>query len=113
MRPSVRIHYYPLKMTSHQKPKVSVKSPTLSFNTMTFNKQLSTWQWCHQVALASVAFLGLAALSYHQLRAAAPSSSSSVNDVVGLSGSTWWDPITQCTNRFQEVMDNDLGGGWM
>eukprot|EP00438_Fugacium_kawagutii_P001033 Skav205841 [mRNA] locus=scaffold160:446007:453027:+ [translate_table: standard] len=63
-----------------------------------------------KVVLASVAVFALAALAYHQLRAAAPSSRSSVDDVVGLSGSTWWDPITQCTNRFQEVMDNDLGG---
>ena len=61
-----------------------------------------------RVVMAVVPLAFLAALCYFSMPGV-QSVPSAVRDTVGLSGSTWWDPIEQCTKAFQEVMDNDLG----
>ena len=60
------------------------------------------------MVMAVVPLAFLAALCYFSMPGV-QSVPSAVRDTVGLSGSTWWDPIEQCTKAFQEVMDNDLG----
>ena len=61
-----------------------------------------------RVAIAVVPLAFLAAVCYFSMPGV-QSVPSAVRDTVGLSGSTWWDPIEQCTKAFQEVMDDDLG----
>lgn len=93
-------------------------------STATSPTSLSQKVW-RKVGLA-VAPLALLAVAYSALK---PSSDAngSVHNVNGLktveltgtgtgtgtdteAQSTWWDPITQCTKDFQEVMDGGLGG---
>ena len=61
-----------------------------------------------RVVMAVVPLAFLAAVCYFSMPGV-QSVPSAVRDTVGLSGSTWWDPIEQCTKAFREVMDNDLG----
>ena len=63
-----------------------------------------------KVALALVP-LAMLAVAYKVLKPSPTAAVTSSKNTVELtaSGSTWWDPITQCTKEFQEVMDHGLG----
>ena len=57
--------------------------------------------------------LALLAVAYQLLKPTDPvtggSKKNDLGSTVELTASTWWDPITQCTKDFQEVMDDGLG----
>ena len=87
--------------------RADVESAKLSNETVT---SPSSQKALKRVAMAVVPLAFLAAVCYFSMPGV-QSVPSAVRDTVGLSGSgsTWWDPIEQCTKVFQEVMDNDLG----
>ena len=73
----------------------------------------SRFSWVQRVGPCMVLPLASMMLVYHltgqPLEPTTADRMGSAGGTVELSGSTWWDPNTQCTAMFQHVMDHDLG----